>query len=271
MRRLTWASLVDGQAFHLGRTPYRRGAGFALHDHDFAEIFWITGHTAGCRHLAPAGDHVLASGDLVVVRPSDVHGFACAGDGFTLVNLAFPAASLDHLAERYGIDLAAQAMVARHLPADSVARLDQAVQDLAHGPRSLLALERFLLDLAVLLTPDGPAAVPAGCPPWLEAVVGRLAAGDLLDADVSALAAATGCSRGHLARVCSGVLGCTPTELLNRHRIARACNRLAIDTAPIAAIAADCGLANLGHFYRLFRTATGCTPRAWRRRARQAD
>lgn len=269
MATITWAGLAAGQAFHLSRSPYRRGVGFPLHDHDFAEIFWIATGPGRCRHRTPAGEQVLTTGDLVVVRPTDQHGFASDGAGFTLVNLAFPVGSLDHLAARYGVDLAADALTPRRLGSDSLARLDRALPELAHGPRSLLALERFLLELASLLTPTG-ASVPAGCPPWLEALVRRLAAGDLLTGGVSELAAAAGCSRGHLARMCLRHLGCTATDLINRHRLERARNRLAIDDAPIPAIAAACGLANLGHFYRLFRAATGCTPRAWRLRARQA-
>lgn len=265
MQRIRWAGLSQGQAFHLNRTPYRRGTGFALHDHDFAEIFWIAAGPGRCRHLRPGGEELLSSGDLVVVRPRDAHGFAAERDGFTLVNLAFPQDSLDHIAQRYQVDLAT-----RHLPADSLERLERAVRDLAHGSRTLLALERFLLDLAGLIAPTGPAQVPDGCPPWLATVVQRLAAGELLDVGVSGVARAAGCSRGHFARASTRFLGCTATELLNRHRLDRARNLLAIDDAPIPAIAVSCGLANLSHFYRLFRSSTGCTPRAWRLRARQA-
>lgn len=270
MRRIRWAGVGQGQAFHLNRTPYQRGSVFARHDHDFAEIFWIAASPGRCRHLTSAGDQLLSVGDLVVVRPPDVHGFAAERDGFTLVNLAFPLDSLDHLAHRYQVDLAARAMQPMHLPAGSLERLERTVRELAHGPRTLLALERFLLDLAALLAPAGPAQVPEGCPAWLAGVVRRLAAGEPLDVGVSGVARAAGCSRGHLARACSRFLGCTATDLLNRHRLDRARSLLAIDDAPIPAIAAGCGLANLSHFYRLFRADTGCTPRAWRLRARQA-
>lgn len=270
VQRIRWSSLVRDEAFHLGRTPYRRGAVFPMHDHDFAEVCWLAAGSGRWRHRTAAGECLLEVGDLLVLRPQDAHAVAVAGDGFSLVNLAFPVASLIHLRERYGIDLVARSPEPHHLPAGSLAWLDEAVRRLAHGPRTLVALERFLIDLAGLLAPAEGSPAPPGCPPWLQELVRRLAAGELLEQGVSQLAAAAGCSRGHLARACMAHLGCTATELLNRHRLARASSRLAIDDASITAIAADCGLANLSHFYRLFRTATGMTPRAWRLRARRA-
>lgn len=269
MRRITWAGLASA-GFHLGRTPYRRGAAFPLHDHDFAEIFWIAAGPGRCRHLTATGEQLLSAGDLVVVRPGDVHGFAAVGEGFTQVNVAFPADSLEHIAARYGIDLGAGGLRPRRLPPGGLERLERAVTALAAGRRDLLARERFLLELADILAPAHADALPADCPPWLAALVARLGAGELLDAGVSGLARAAGCSRGHLARVCAAQLGCSATALINRHRVERARLRLAIGDEPITAIAAGCGLPNLGHFYRVFRAATGCTPRAWRLRARQA-
>jgi len=64
-------------------------------------------------------------------------------------------------------------------------------------------------------------------------------------------------------------LGCTPTELVNRLRLAHAAARIADGDEAIAAIALDCGIANLGYFYRLFTRAYGLPPAAWRRRARR--
>lgn len=267
MQRIRWRSL-GAAAFHLGRTPYRRGGGFPLHDHDFAEVCWQAAGPGGWRHRTPAGERLLATGDLLVLRPEDAHAISVAGDGFSLVNLAFPVASLEHLRMRYGLDLRADGP--RRLGAAALARLDTQVRELAHGPQTLLALERFLIDLGGLLAPPSAAAVPAGCAPWLAALAARLAAGELLELGVSGLARAAGCSRGHLARACQDQLGCTPTELLNRQRLARARVRLAIDDAPIALIAAEVGLPNLSHFYALFRAATGLTPRAFRLRARRA-
>jgi AraC family cel operon transcriptional repressor len=43
-----------------------------------------------------------------------------------------------------------------------------------------------------------------------------------------------------------------------------AARELRVTSRPIADIALDCGLNNLSHFYSLFRSAHGQTPRAYR-------
>lgn len=55
-------------------------------------------------------------------------------------------------------------------------------------------------------------------------------------------------------------------QMLNRHRIAYACGRLADtdDDATILDISGDAGFASLGPFNRAFKTAMGCTPTAYR-------
>ena len=55
-------------------------------------------------------------------------------------------------------------------------------------------------------------------------------------------------------------------QMINRHRIAHACARLADadDEATILDISGDAGFASLGPFNRAFKTAMGCTPTAYR-------
>ena len=55
-------------------------------------------------------------------------------------------------------------------------------------------------------------------------------------------------------------------QMINRHRIAYACARLADadDDATILDISGDAGFASLGPFNRAFKAATGCTPTAYR-------
>ena len=55
-------------------------------------------------------------------------------------------------------------------------------------------------------------------------------------------------------------------QMINRHRIAYACRRLAepATTATILDISADAGFASLGPYNRAFKAATGCTPSAYR-------
>ena len=122
-----------------------------------------------------------------------------------------------------------------------------------HGLRDRLATERILLTaLGLLRAPTRTTALPT----WL--------------ADgCRALVQASGRSREHVARVCRELLGTTPTALVTDARLRHFARRLVESDEPIATLAAETGLENLAHLYRLFRKAHGVSPGAWRKRHRE--
>lgn len=84
---------------------------------------------------------------------------------------------------------------------------------------------------------------------------------------VADLAHRLGVAEHKLSRLISAGLGEKNfNQLLNRHRIAHACKRLAdtSDEASILDISGDAGFASLGPFNRAFKAAMGCTPTAYR-------
>ena len=56
-----------------------------------------------------------------------------------------------------------------------------------------------------------------------------------------------------------------PHEYVIRRRVERAQGLMLSTSAPLSAIALDCGLADQAHLSRLFRRVVGESPRAWRR------
>jgi transcriptional regulator GlxA family with amidase domain len=85
-----------------------------------------------------------------------------------------------------------------------------------------------------------------------------------LPGGVPALARLVGRGVDHLNRVVRAGQGRTATELVTAMRLDWAASALRMGDRPIADIAADVGLANLGHFYRCFRARFGATPRRYR-------
>lgn len=84
---------------------------------------------------------------------------------------------------------------------------------------------------------------------------------------VADLARRLGTSEHRLSRLITQGLGERNfNQLVNRHRIAHACRRLADphDAAGILDISLDCGFASLGPFNRAFKATTGMTPSAYR-------
>ncbi len=74
-----------------------------------------------------------------------------------------------------------------------------------------------------------------------------------------------GCSASKLLSAFKQQTGVTPHAFLIACRIARAKERLAAGSKPIASIAAELGFATPQHFANHFKLATGMTPREWRR------
>ena len=80
------------------------------------------------------------------------------------------------------------------------------------------------------------------------------------------LAKAVGVSERNLHRILQKAMGVTPHELMLRLRIEAAGEQLATSDVTIAKIAVDNGFCDQSAFTKHFRTRTGLTPRAFRKR-----
>jgi len=74
-------------------------------------------------------------------------------------------------------------------------------------------------------------------------------------------------SEGQFCRFFKSQVNMTAMEYLNFFRIGIACDLLEGSTAPVSAIALDCGYNNISYFNRMFRKYMHCTPREYRSRA----
>jgi AraC-like DNA-binding protein len=83
-------------------------------------------------------------------------------------------------------------------------------------------------------------------------------------ASLDDLAGHLGLSRFQASRAVRSACGRGFRELLSDHRLATARAMLRHTTLPIADIALRSGFGDRANFHRAFRTATGCTPEAWR-------
>jgi AraC family transcriptional regulator, dual regulator of chb operon len=252
------------ESHHVGRRRVTGAFKGTLHNHDFAELLWV--EDGALIHLINGESQVLREGDVVFIRPDDAHTFRPApGTGFTTVSVAFPAETLSFLGQRYfpggtwpwsATPLPSTHHVGRH-------RLARLGQLLISNPSSRLLLEQALLELLYEVVE------PAGgeLPPWLRAALDELAGHPVaLSRGAPALAELAGRSREHINRILREQTGRTTTETINELRLTRAANELRMTDRAIATVAAECGLGNLSHFYRLFTTRFGTTPRTYRLR-----
>ncbi|TCC46991.1 AraC family transcriptional regulator [Kribbella pittospori] len=259
--------VAAGETYYVGRrTEAVRFVG-RLHTHDdFAELTWI--EYGVLQHVVGGTRRLLEAGDVVFIRPDDVHLFRpVPGRSFAQVAVSFPSETLRALEARY-FDPADWAWSAGGLPTthrlDSVRlqRLTELSSVLVSGPAGRLQLERFLLELLCDLIgrPAGD-----GLPLWLTEALSRFADDPVaLTEGVTGLAGLAGRSREHVNRVIQAGTGQTATEMVNQVRLNRAAAMLRMTDRPISAVAADCGFPSLSHFYRLFNDRFKATPRHYR-------
>jgi AraC family cel operon transcriptional repressor len=243
------------------------------HDHDFHELFWV--ESEGLQwingRLMP-----LRSGDLILIRAEDKHGFGSGHPDHRLriVNFAFFADIWRHVRRRFiggqAVFFSAPSLAARSYSLNEyqLAAIRQAASLLRSGLRDRLQTETFLLNVLALLQADRFNSESRAAPVWVREACTAMGRQENFAGGIPALTRVARRSPEHIAREFRRHLHRTPTEVINDARMAYAADRLSTSDSQIVDIALDCGLENIGHFYRLFQARHGCTPRAYRLRQR---
>ena len=275
MKILLWDQIAaPGQVAHVARRRFSGPDPVPVHTHDFAEVLWVEAGRGV--HEAGGFRSAVGTGDLVLIRPTDRHGFFDGDAEFTIVNVAFPASTLAHLKRRYfrgdpGFFGGREPRPATYGVGPGERRaLAAESRELARAPGDLLGLERFLLNLMHELAGRSTRAPLAGCPAWLREACERLREPEHLAGGVQSLAGLAGRTPEHVARQLRACAGLRPVDLVTQARIDHATTRLALSEIPILDIALECGFDSLSHFYRVFRQKRGETPRAYRLRSQAA-
>lgn len=283
LRRLSWRRdvlpLPEARAlYHVASGTYRPTTPLRPHTHDFAELFWIERGT-GVHHIN--GTRVrLGAGDMVFIRPADVHAFeGIAPDGLTLLNIAMPVSLVQEIRARFFDGSKSdpvlppwpwreggQPLSVRLTPA-CLDRLREWAGRLGSMRQSRLEIEAFLLDLLCQL--DRGAAHRRRWenrfPGWLLEALAQFERPGYIAGGASCLAALAGRSPEHVCRTVRRLVGMSTTELINEIRLDHVQRQLRLTSRSILEIAMDCGFESPSYLHRRFRRRFGMTPRAYRR------
>lgn len=264
----TWRA---GQAATFACWNYRNAEPYEAHDHDYHELFWVTGGVGV--HWVGGHARSMETGYLVLVRPEDRHAFSGAGAGVEFFNFAFRSGLWRQLRRRQprlaGRYFDCPAIGAREfwLGAAALERLRLLAADLAAGHYDGLTAEVFLGGVVGLLENwSGEAGGPPGTPRWLAEAIHRLRRYPEFTGGVPRLVRLAGRSHEHTARACRRHLGRAPREIVAEARLNWAAAQIAATDKKILEIALECGFENLGHFYQCFRRRHGMTPCGYRQR-----
>ncbi|MEM7565595.1 MAG: AraC family transcriptional regulator [Pseudomonadota bacterium] len=271
VRLLRLASYLGPEdSFHIARTQLIARWPVVPHAHDFFEVFWIEEGLG--LHLVNGVEQRLEPGQVHFIRPRDVH--ALRGDRAApcrLVNLSLPPETVDLFGTRYGEALGARFFWGRSsvpdtltLSADALRRLRPLADRASHGARTRLVGEALLAELLTTLTASPGEALPG--PGWLADACAFSRRPDGLRAGVTGLVRKAGRSREHVSRAMRTHLGLSPTDYVNAARMEHAAYLLRETDLPILTVAEACGIEAISHFYRLFQSHHGQTPRRYRSR-----
>lgn len=238
---------------------------------DFCELVYVTGGQ-GWQQLTGHRQQ-LVPGDLVLVRPRDVHTFGSAKGDLRFVNIAFPAGRWESFLHSAGVPAALAWERAEHPPlvhdergilAEPVRQVLEAFQD---DPRALHLIRVWAAAIPLLESEAGSGDFR---PAWLARACEAMAEEENLRAGLPRLQQLAMVSDGHLARSMALHYRITPVEFISRARLARAAVLLATTDEPVGGIAGRCGFTSQSYFGRRFRQRYGQTPREYRERARRA-
>jgi AraC family cel operon transcriptional repressor len=276
MTQIRWQSLAprpDG--CHVARSHYAPNRSMGSHGHDFAEICWI--EAGELIHDSPQRRDRLTPGGVVLIRPEHHHGLRAGPHGTRLVNIAISAGMLASLEARYGgkawpwFPSADGGPQVRQLSTADLTAIGRRFDTFARGGEDPLARDAFLCDLLQRLCPRDHENPWNAAPPWLAQALAHCAEPPLLAEGLPALVRLTGRSREHVSRVLRQTCGLSPSAALRELRLRHAERELSLGQSTVGAIAASCGYANRSRFTRLFEQRWGCSPGAYRRRARLAS
>lgn len=263
--------LRPDEAFHFARKHLATRYPERAHDHDFFEVFLIeSGRTA---HWINGTTQTLAPGQLVFLRPWDVHAFSADRNlGCQIINVMFRTETAHHLTARYGATLGGRFFAAQGEMPDMhmlgpgrFARAITFARQLQTAHRSLARIEEFLLALTNRVA-DATSDIASTAPRWFSEACSAAQSQEVFSKGAAGFIAAAGRSHEHVCRTCKAATGMTPSEYINQIRIEYAAHLLRSDESAIEDVVAVCGFDNTGYFYRLFKSQYGTTPRQYRLR-----
>lgn len=270
IRRFLLKHFISGdEVFHLARVKIYSKQDLSLHDHDYAEMFWVENGSG--THLINGEKISLKPGQLVMMRPQDQHTFTASRQGITIMNLAFPKQTLAHLRKRYFPSNDTYFWATTPLPYQVSLELPDIKNISVHAEQmwkyqhSHLHLDSFLLRIFKQLEPEDGKLEHKDAPVWLTSAINDFFTDELFRQGASGFALRCGKHIDYVNRMVRKHYNKTLSELVTELRMSFAARQLSITNVPIKSICVDCGFNNLGHFYKMFQHVYHQTPSNYRK------
>jgi len=257
-----------------GPTWQSRAVPERVHRVDFHVVMLFTGGPV--THMIDFADHEARAGDVLWIRPGQVHRFqpahAYRGTALTMQPGFLPRAIVE-ATELYRYDLPpllhpdpAQLAALRHC----LEQLEREYVDTATLPPSLHTavlrhtLTAFLYRLAHLAAGSAGRRAVAGADSAFERFRAAVERDFATNHSVSAYADALGYSRRTLVRAVRAATGETPKGFIDKRVVLEAKRMLSHTDVPVGRVGAALGFPDAANFSKFFHQRTGLTPALFR-------
>src|ERR1700743_2991515 len=261
----------NDEVMHLARVTIHSKKDISLHQHDFAEIFWV--ESGSGIHLVNGGEIRLEPGNLVMIRPDDKHTFTSSrrGRGLTIMNLAFSSGTLKHLRKRYFPHLNHYFWTEEFLPHMTsvsptlIRQISRRAEENVKFRNSLIHLDSLLLFIFRSIADTEDLGAEGQIPVWLHDAIQDFSTPELFRQGYAGFVSACNKNIHHVNRTVRRVLGKSLSDLIAELRMSFAAKQLVITNMPIKTISSDCGFNSLAHFYKTFKNIYHVTPSDFRK------
>ena len=261
--------LGAGESFHLAASVLPAETPAVSHTHDYFEVFLVT--EGSCIHQINGAQQKLTVGNLVFIKPLDQHCFQSVGkDLCHIINLSIHPDQIQRCAQQYRQEVGENFFWSSNelpdvylLTGPNYDSVLGRLRSLDGYRKSQLLLDHTLTLLFTILQTDSEQTV-SSMPYWLRQACDKILEPEFFKEGAAGFVKAAGRGHEHVCRSTKKHLGISPSAYVNQIRLDYAARRLSHSEAPISRIASECGIENIGHFYRLFQNRFHATPRQYR-------
>lgn len=256
-------------------TPHPVDYMIRYHSHTFYEINWVL--KGDCLNLVEGQSLHMRQGDFILLHPQSMHTLY-SDRHCKVFNILITVKHMEALAKRLQASnhplvrfLKAEAPY-KYLLASSFAASSSILREMVNSfdaPERALYREALLAELfcACLDQADGftlSEPLPHSTPKIKEILTHMNAY--YRDTDLEQVARQFHYSKSHVCKLLKTHTGMSFTENLNAIRIRKAQVFLVNSSMPVNDVAQNSGYGSIEYFYRIFKTHTGMTPLAYRRK-----
>ena len=245
---------------------------FPMHDHEYYEIsIMLQGRI---QHVLPDEVSLLTPGDVIFIRPWDIHDFRMVNhEDFLFLNIPFTEQALmclsDYLEEAFTVNalMRAKTPPCGKIDATLLYRAEalRKVDNIQNMRRALYTLLLEVISSAFLSQQEGP---EDRGPAWFQRLCMEMMEMSNLREGLPRMYALCGRSPAHISRTFKKYMKVTPTGYINSLRIDHARKALKHTRQSILDISYSLGFESVSYFYRVFHRLTGMTPLEFRNGSR---